>query len=181
MPSSFLWAEHSQYCQFTKCHSDFKKVSFCIFLKKSWLACTSSICGNIRNGLCHLSCLECVCGKILSFIFFIIYILLAWRDSMQLVVSLELGGECVWKGFYLLSLSFFILLLLFYLVIFCLFYLLSVWRSFMQWVVSLELPGECVWKGFIFPRDISVCTRHTQTIYSFSSSNSFYLISFWNN
>ena len=58
------------------------------------------------------------------------------------------------------------------------FYLLSVWRSFMQWVVSLELPGECVWKGFIFPRDISVCTRHTQTIYSFSSSNSFYLISF---
>ena len=71
MPSSFLWAEHSQYCQFTKCHSDFKKVSFCIFLKKSWLACTSSICGNIRNGLCHLSCLESVCGKV--FIFYPIF------------------------------------------------------------------------------------------------------------
>ena len=51
----------------------------------------------------------------------------------------------------------------------------------MQWVVSLELPGECVRKSFIFPRDISVCTRHTQTIYKSSSCNSFYMISLPNN
>ena len=99
------------------------------------------------------------------------YIFYLWEYT-HWVVSLELSGECVWKGFYLLSylLSFFLLLLSFL--------FSSAWRGFMQWVVSLELPGECVWKGFIFPRDISVCTRHTQTIYSFSSSNSFYLISF---
>ena len=65
------------------------------------------------------------------------YIFYLWEYT-QWVVSLELSGECVWKGFYLLSylLSFFLLLLSFL--------FSSAWRGFMQWVVSLELPGVCV-------------------------------------
>ena len=84
------------------------------------------------NWLCHLSWVESVCGKVLSFIFIFyhssssllscyllsFYLLSVWRGFMQWVVSLELPGVCVWKDFIFLSfifLSFIFLLFIFYL------------------------------------------------------------------